>query len=170
MVNLGYVEGDEDAPVNSGSFWIVEADANGNVVLRLYDEANHMFFPGTCCYLPDVSKRSNHFYNWNNLKSLDSAPAFPSGAAINAEKDENGDVIISFPAAESRWGAESYQISIKGAESKSFTTISNYVVAEPGDMPVNAGALPAGSYTCTVKPVSPFAKVGKALTGSFTVE
>ncbi len=169
MVNLGYIEGDEDAPFESGCFWIVEADAQGNVRLHLYDEANHMFFPETDYYLPDVSKKANHFYNWNNLKTMDSAPAFPEGAALTAERNNDGDVILSFPVAENRWGTESYQISLKGAESKSFTVISNYVTANAETMQANAGALAAGDYTFTIKPVSPYANIGKALKGSFTV-
>ncbi|MBR6005147.1 MAG: metallophosphoesterase, partial [Clostridia bacterium] len=44
MSNLNYIAGDEDAPGESGAFWIVEADKDGNVRLKLYDIVSRQFF------------------------------------------------------------------------------------------------------------------------------
>lgn len=167
IVNIGYIEGDCDAPGDSGTFWIVEADANGNVRLQLYDAVTHQFFDKNEYYISDITKRSAHYYNWNNLKSLDTTPAFPGGAAASAETDNDGNMILSFPNAESYWGTESYQIELSGAGKFSDIVISNYVRVNDNVMKVNAGELPNGKYEYKITPVSPYAKTGRALTGSF---
>lgn len=173
MGNLNYISGDEDAPGESGSFWIVEADAEGNVRLKLYDVVNHCFFEDTDYYLADVSKKANHTYTWTNLKSLDTAPEFPVDAAITAEKDNDGNVILRFPDAEGYWPAESYGITVSDgflSNAWSDTVISNYVRAVSDGMAVNIGEIPAGEYTVKITAMSPYAKTGETITGTITVQ
>ena len=171
MGNLNYIEGDEDAPGESGSFWICEADAAGNVRLRLYDIVSHMFFEKNDYYLTDISSKSAHLYNWNNLKSLDTAPVFPDGAAINAERDNEGNAVLVFPDAEGYWGAEDYKIVVKRGSAEVFasTVISDYVRADSTEMRVDIGQVEAGEYSVSITPYSPYAKAGKALSGNVRV-
>ena len=172
MGNLNYISGDEDAPGDSGAYWIVEADAQGNVRLKLYDIVSHRFFDKNDYYLTDVAKKSAHRYTWANLKSLDTAPQFPSGAQVTAQKDNEGNTLLVFPNATGYWGAEDYKITVKSGSDTAFadTVISNYVRADLTEMSVNIGTLAAGEYKVTVKPYSPYAKEGKTLTGTITVE
>lgn len=171
MGNLNYISGDEDAPGESGGFWICEADAEGNIRLRLYDIVSHQFFEKTDYYLTGVAKKSNHLYTWSNLKSLDTAPAFPEGAQINAEKDDEGNTLLTFPNADCRWNTENYKITVKSGNTEAFadTVISNYVRADLTEMSVNIGKIEPGEYTVTILPVSPYAREGKALNGNITV-
>ncbi len=175
IVNVGYIEGDCDAPGESGTYWIVEADANGNVRLKLYDAVSHKFFEKNDYYLPGVASRSSHYYNWNNLKALDTTPVFPEGAKVNARADKEGNMILSFPNAESYWGTETYYVELKGAESASDIIISNYVRADDDTMNINTSDMlsdgrkfPAGEYSYSIKPMSPYGKTGRALEGTFT--
>ena len=165
MGNLNYIEGDEDAPGESGSFWLCEADAEGNVRLRLYDIVSHRFFEKNDYYLTGITKKSAHVYNWNNLKSLDTAPEFPEGAAVKAEKDNEGNTVLVFPDAEGFWGAEDYKIVVKGGAGEVFasTVISDYVRADSTEMRVNIGQIEAGEYSVRITPYSPYAKAGKTL-------
>ena len=170
MGNLNYIAGDEDAPGESGAFWICEADAQGNVRLKLYDVVSRRFFEKTDYYLPNPAEKRNHCYTWGTLQALDTTPAFPAGAQIAAEQTADGAVLV-FPNAESFWGAEDYKITVKAGAKEVFaaTVISNYVRADATEMRVNVGALDPGTYAVTITPCSPYAKTGKALTGSVTL-
>ncbi len=171
MGNLNYISGDEDAPGESASFWICEADAAGNVRLRLYDAVSHRFFDKNDYYFTGITKKSSHLYTWNNLKSLDTAPQFPGGAKISAQKDDDGNTLLVFPNAECYWGAEDYKITVKSGMNEVFasTVISNYVRADLKEMSVNIGKIAAGEYTVSITPYSPYAKAGKTLTGTVNV-
>ena len=171
MSNLNYIEGDEDAPGESGAFWIVEADADGNVRLKLYDIVSHRFFEKNDYYLTDVAKKSSHLYSWSNLKSLDTAPEFPDGAKVTASKSNEGNTLLEFPNAEGYWGTEDYKITVRSGSKEVFaaTVVSNYVRADLTRMSVNIGKLDAGEYTVSITPYSPYAKGGKTLNGSIEV-
>ena len=171
MSNLNYIEGDEDAPGESGAFWIVEADANGNTRLKLYDIVSHRFFEKNDYYLTDVAKKSSHLYTWSNLKSLDTAPVFPDGAEISVQKSNDGNSLLVFPNAEGYWGAEDYKITVKKGNEEVFagTVVSNYVRADLTEMSVDIGKLDKGEYNVSITPYSPYAKGGKALEKTITV-
>ncbi|MBR4766240.1 MAG: metallophosphoesterase [Clostridia bacterium] len=146
MSNLNYISGDEDAPGESGAFWIVEADKYGNVRLKLYDIVSHRFFEKNDYYLTDVAKKASHLYTWNNLKSLDTAPVFPEEAKISVNKDNDGNTILVFPNAECRWETEDYKITVNNGSKEVFseTVVSNYVRADLTEMSVNIGKLDSG--------------------------
>jgi len=171
MSNRNYIHGDEDAPGESGAFWIVEADEAGNIRLMAYDIVSHMFFEKNDYYLTDVAKASAHRYTWGNMKSADTAPEFPDGAQITAEKDDVGNTVLVFPKAEGYWGAGDYKICVSAGSKDVYadTVISNYVRADAGDMRVDIGAVESGTYSVKIMPYSPYAKGGKSLTGSVTV-
>ena len=172
MGNLNYISGDQDAPGESGTYWIVEADKDGNVRLQLYDIVNDMFFEKNDYYLTDVAKASAHKYTWGNLKYNDTAPEFPEGSQIGCVKNDDGTVSITFPDAEGYWGAENYKIRVYSGSSDVYagTVISNYVRAVSDGMTVNIGNVDSGTYSVTVNPYSPYAKGGKALSGEITVD
>lgn len=173
MGNLNYIAGDEDAPGESGGFWIVEADANGNVRLQAYDVVSHMFFDGSDYYLTDITNLKNRAYTWGNLKSHDTAPQFADGAKITASKDADNNTILSFADAKGFYEAENYKIVVSESFFKNVfeeTVISDYVRADSTQMNVNIGQLKPGTYKVTVTPYSPYAKGGEAISGTITVE
>ena len=171
MSNLNYISGDEDAPGESGAFWIVEADAQGNVRLKLYDIVSHRFFEKNDYYLTDIAKKSSHLYTWNNLKSLDTAPAFPDGAKITAEKNNDGNTVLVFPNAEGYWETENYKITVKAENKEVFaaTVVSNYVRTDLTEMSVDIGKIDSGEYSVRITPYSPYAKGGKTLKGNIEI-
>lgn len=172
MGNLNYIEGDTDAPGNSGGAWLVEADANGNVRMRLYDIENRMFFQNIDYYFTNLSDSSKRTYTWKQQKKLDTAPEFPEDAAITSYVDENGDTIITFPEAEGYYPAENYKIKVtrKSKTVYSGTVISEYVRATDDDVSVNLGQLSGGEYKVKVVAYSPYAKKGEKIKQTITVE
>lgn len=165
--------GEEEAPGETGTCWIVEVDVRGNTRLRLYDIANHSFFEDCEYYLTDVANRKAHRYTWNNMKSLDTAPQFPENAEATLARNEDGNVILQFPDAKGYWNAENYKITVKTSRLKtvwSETVMSNYVRAVSDGMSVDLGELESGTYYVHIKPYSPFAKGGKAIDVKITVE
>ena len=172
MGNLNYIEGDTDAPGNSGGAWLVEADANGNVSMRLYDIENRMFFDNIDYYFTDLSKTSKRTYTWKQQKALDTAPEFPDDATVSTYVDENGDTIITFPEAEGYYPAENYKIKVTRNSKTVYsgTVISEYVRATDDDVKVNLGQLEAGEYKVKIVSYSPYAKKGEKIKQTITVE
>ncbi|MBR3955994.1 MAG: metallophosphoesterase [Clostridia bacterium] len=172
MGNLNYIDGDKDAPGKSGGFWLVEADAKGNVRMRLYDIENRVFFNNIEYYFTDLNKSNKRTYTWAKQKAPDTAPQFPQNATVIAEKDENGNCILSFSSAKGFYEAENYKIKICDNNKKTVwqnTVISDYVRATGDETNANIGKLKAGSYTAIVTAYSPYAKKGDTLKHTFTV-
>lgn len=170
MSNLNYVSGDEDAPGESGGFWIVEADADGNVRLQLYDVVNRMFFDNVDYYLSDLSDTQNRPYAWDNSMSRDTAPAFPANAVVTGRYKE-GEATITFPNAFGYYEAENYKIVVSDGGIKPVwegTVVSDYVRAAKNKYTVNLGELEEGEYTVSVTANSPYEKQGQTLTGKVT--
>ena len=173
MGNLNYIEGDKDAPGQSGGAWLVECDANGNVSMQLYDIANRMFFDNIDYYFTDLSDSSKRTHNWHKQKSLDTAPMFPENPAVTSAVSENGEVVISFPNAKGYYEAENYKIKVTDSKNKTVfekTVISEYVRATDDDMTVCIGSLDAGEYTVKVNAYSPYAKAGGQIKNNITVK
>lgn len=172
MGNLNYIEGDQDAPGNSGGAWLVEVDADGNVSMKLYDIENRMFFDNIDYYFTDLSDDTKRTYTWKQQKKLDTAPEFPENAEIASYVDENGDTIISFPEAEGYYPAENYKIKVTRKSKTVYqdTVISEYVRATDDDVSVNIGQLSSGEYKVKVVAYSPYAKKGEKLKQTITVE
>lgn len=90
-----------------------------------------------------------------------------------AQRNSEGEVVLSFPDADCFWGAENYRISVTNEKFKdvwSGTVVSNYVRAVSDGMNVNIGTLESGTYTVRIKPFSPYAKGGETLKATITVE
>ena len=172
MGNLNYIDGDKDAPGNSGGAWLVECDANGNVSMKLYDIENRTFFDNIDYYFTNLSKTSKRTYTWRQQKALDTAPEFPEGATVTSYVDENNDTIITFPEAEGYYPAENYKIKVtrKSKTVYSGTVISEYVRATDDDVSVNLGQLSSGEYKVKIVAYSPYAKKGEKIKQTITVE
>ena len=172
MGNLNYIDGDKDAPGNSGGAWLVECDANGNVSMKLYDIENRTFFDNIDYYFTNLSKTSKRTYTWRQQKALDTAPKFPEGATVTSYVDENNDTIITFPEAEGYYPAENYKIKVtrKSKTVYSGTVISEYVRATDDDVSVNLGHLSSGEYKVKIVAYSPYAKKGEKIKQTITVE
>ena len=170
MSNLNYVSGDEDAPGESGGFWMVEADRDGNVRLQLYDAANRRFFDNVDDYLPNPAKRTNRPYAWDNSMRLDTPPAFPEGAAVTGRRID-GRATLFFPDAVGYYEAENYKIVVTGGSLKPVweeTVVSDYVRAGLTGVTVDLGEIPDGTYTVKITANSPYEKQGQTLTGKVT--
>lgn len=168
--NNNYVDGDAGTTIESASFYIVEADAEGNIRIQLYDLHNGTFYSEADYYLTDVADKKAHYYTWNNLKSFDTAPVFAEGE-ITAEINENNETVISFPDAKGYYDAQSYTVTVtKGLKTVySKTVLSDYVHAVDDGKSVNLGVLESGTYKVKVVPMSPYSKTGCALSGEITV-
>ncbi|MCR5150286.1 MAG: metallophosphoesterase [Clostridiales bacterium] len=171
MSNLNLISGDEDVPGESATVWIVEADADGNVRLKLLDIPENRFFEKNEYYLTGLSKVTKRTHTWGVLKKQDTAPVFPEGSKVSTEKNEDGTVNLLFPDAECYWGAEDYKVTVSRGLKNIYekTYFSNYVRTVKNGMSINIGSLEPGEYSVKIVPVSPYAKTGKALTGTVEI-
>ncbi len=172
MGNLNYIEGDKDAPGESGSAWVVEADSKGNVLMKLYDIENRQFFPDVLYFFTNLHNKSKRTYNWHKQKSLDTAPVFTAGAKIKSTVNEEGECIVSYPEAKGFCPAENYKIYVADKDKNCVfakTVISDYVRANINDVNANLGKLSKGDYTVKITAYSPYAKKGGKLTGKISL-
>ena len=173
MGNLNYIDGDKDAPGESGGAWLVECDKDGNVSMNLYDIVNRMFFSEIDYYFTDLSDTSKRTHSWHQQKSLDTAPEFPENSAITSTINENGETVITFPEAKGFYDAEDYKITVTNEKYKTVfekTVISEYVRSTDDDVKVNIGNLESGNYKVKVTAYSPYAAQGGTLNQTITVE
>ena len=173
MGNLNYIEGDKDAPGESGSAWVVEVDAQGNVSMKLYDVAHRMFFKNVDYYLTNLNSVKKRTFNWHQQKSRDTKPLFPENAQIKITANDKNEGVLTFPEAEGYYPAENYKITVKDSRNKKLfekTVISEYVRATSEDVKVNLGELPNDTYTVKINSYSPYAKKGQVLKGKITIK
>lgn len=169
--NLDYLHADSVGSVDSGAYSIVEVDADGNIRIQVYDCVNKAFFENCDYYLKNPANKKNRIYNWGNMNSLDTRPAFPKNAEIIATVNESGETVITFPDAEGYFKAESYKIVVSKGLKNHYegTVLSNYISAVSTEMSVNLGVLEKGAYKVSVRPSSPYGRQGLALRGEITV-
>ena len=164
MSNLNYVNGDEDAPGESGGFWMVEADKDGNVRLQLYDSASRCFFDNIDYYLPNPADPANRPYAWDNNMSLDTPPVFPEGPVVRGLR-QGKDAVLVFPDAVGYYEAENYKIVVTDGLKTVWedTVVSDYVRAGLTGVTVNLGELEDKAYTVRVTANSPYEKEGQTI-------
>lgn len=166
MGNLNYIDGDKDAPGNSGGYWIVEVDEKGNTLLRLFDAENRCFFDNVNYYFSDISDVSSRNYCWHRQRSLDTKPVFPENAEISYDRDKDGNIILKFPDAAGFYEAENYKIIIKSSDGRlvfAETVISDYVRSGHKGVTVNISKKLYGSHIIQINTYSPYAKKGGKL-------
>ena len=166
--NVNYIDGNAGTTIPSSSYEIVEADADGNVRIRVFDGFNDMFYPENDYYLPIGEK----YYTWGNLKSFDSKPLFAEGE-IEGSFGPHGELYIEFPSAKGYYDAASYNITVKNSDGKTVfcsSVISRYVRAIDDGMFIDAGVQEQGEYSVKITAVSPYAKLGQTIEGKVEVK
>ena len=112
MGNMNYIEGDKDAPGESASAWLVECDAEGNILMKLFDIANRRFFEDIVYYIANPADTSARAYTWHKRKSMDTPVRFAKGAALTIEKNDDGETILSIPEAKGYYKADDYGVLV----------------------------------------------------------
>ncbi len=172
MGNLNYIDGDKDAPGESGGAWLVECDDAGNISMKLYDAANRMFFKDIDYYFTNLSNTAKRTYNWHQQKSHDTKPMFPTNSEILVSIDENNEAVITFPEAKGFYHAENYKITVTNSDNKKVfekTVISEYVRSTSDAVKVTLGHLERGDYSVKVAAYSPYALKGQVLKNTINI-
>ncbi len=171
MGNLSYISGDAYGDGESGTFWVCEADAEGNVRLRLYDVVSDCFYEDVEYYLTDLADKSRRAYTWGRMMAQDTAPVFPDGAELSVSTDDEGNILVTFPEAEGYYRAENYKITLKkgGEKVQDLIVLSDYTRATDFEKTVNLGELESGNYTVKVRAFSPYARKGDTKVWEFEV-
>lgn len=172
MGNLSYISGDEYGDGDSGTFWLCEVDAEGNVRLRLYDIVSDCFYEGVDYYLTDLADKSRRAYTWGRMMAQDTGPIFPEDASLTVDYDEEGNVLVTFPEASGYYRAENYKITLTDAFEKetNLVVLSDYTRATDFEKTIDFGQLEAGDYKVKIRAYSPYAKRGQTVESTFTVE
>ncbi len=163
MGNLNYIEGDKDAPGKTGGFRLVEVDADGNILIKLYDIENDSFFDDCEYYITDAVSTGNRNYTWHKQKSLDTPVLFPADAGATMKLSDDNTIILSFPEARGFYPAENYKVTVRSAEKGivfAKTLISGYVSVDSSEKSVEIGKLGRGDYKVEIIAYSPYAKRG----------
>lgn len=166
--NVNYLDANAHSNADSASYYIVEADKDGNLRIQLFDPLTGNAFPGTERYIPLGKK----IYTWRNFVKADTKPRFSPGAAITADVSSNGNVIISFPEACGYYPAQSYNIrisNVKGEVVFSEYFISGHTHSDCKIKQVNIGNIGSGEFTVTVIPISPYYKFGEPIIGKVDI-
>lgn len=154
----------------AAQFYIVEADAAGNVRVMPYDLITDSFFDNEY-YLTDLANR-NFEYSYLKMKLRDKAPVFPENTGISIAADENGDYILTFTGAEDTFIVESYKVSVtkNGRKVAEDNFSAKYMYLFEDDVyTVDLGKLEAGKkYNVSVTAMNAFAELSSPLTYSFT--
>jgi len=154
----------------TGQFYIVEADAGGEVRIRAYDLITHRFFD-LDYQLTGLAERS-FAYTYERMYRQDDTPVFPEDAQIRTGLNENGETIISFDGATDDYVVGSYLLSVmrNGICQYSECFFGKYMyLYEPNHYDINVGTLEPGSYTVEIIAMNAYAKLSEPLSYRFTV-
>lgn len=157
----------------AAQFYIVEADAEGNVHIMLYDLITKQFFPNDY-YLTDLAAR-NYEYSFLKMKLRDKRPVFKEDTNISTYLNENGETILTFDGAEDNFAVESYKISVAKngiipVASDNFSGKYMYLFEEDR-YEVNLGVLESGKrYTAEIVALNAYAESSSPLKYRFTVQ
>lgn len=155
----------------AAQFYIVEADAQGNVVVKPYDLLTGDFF-GFEYYLTDLAGR-NRDYSYNKNKKRDEAPVFTESTQIGTSVNEAGETVLTFTGAQDNYVVESYKVSVtkNGLPFFSDNFSGKYMYQLMDDIyDVNLGALEPGKYSVSITALNAFAETSKPLNYSFDVK
>ncbi|MBR5112545.1 MAG: metallophosphoesterase [Clostridia bacterium] len=154
----------------AAQFYIVEADAQGNVRILSYDLITDRFFDNEY-YLTGLADK-NYAYKFAKMKRSGGKPVFPQNTEISTRMNEHLDTILTFTGAEDKYCAESYKVSVfaglKSVHSSSFSGKYMYLF-EDNKYEINIGKLKPGKYTAYIKAMNPYAKTSKELKYKFEV-
>lgn len=172
MGNLSYISGDEYGDGESGTFWLCEVDAQGNVRLRLYDIVSDCFYEGVEYFIRDAGNKKRRAYTFSRMMAQDTAPIFPDGAKISAAVNEDGELCVSFPEASGYYRAENYKITLSsnGETVENKVVLSDYTRATDLEKTVSFGKLKQGQYTVRIRAFSPYGKLGDIIEWGFGID
>lgn len=109
--DLDGISGNFPYDVNQAAqFYIVEADAQGNVHIMPYDLITDRFFTNDY-YLTDLANR-NYEYTYSSMKKRDSRPVFDEDTQVDTHLNEDGETILTFTGASDNFVTESYKVSV----------------------------------------------------------
>lgn len=153
----------------AAQFYIVEADANGNVYVQPYDLITNTFFDNSY-YLTDLKNR-NFDYSYIKMKFRDNKPVFEN-ASVQTTLNEEGETILTFNGAKDNFIVESYKINLTRSGISVFTDNFSgkymYLFMED-NYTVNLGKLETGKkYTVTIVAMNAYAECSAPLNYTFT--
>jgi len=156
----------------AAQFYIVEADAEGNVNIMPYDLITDQFF-GNNYYLTDLADR-NFDYSYLKMKYRDNKPVFANDTKVDTYVNEKGETILTFTGADDNFITESYKVSVtKGIVpvfSDNFSGKYMYLFEED-KYDVNLGVLESGkTYNAQIVALNAYAEASKPLTYSFVAK
>lgn len=155
----------------AAQFYMVEADAEGNVRIRAYDLITEQWFDLEY-YLSGLADR-HYAYSYHRMKTMDEAPVFPENTEISVTKNEAGESVLTFTGAEDKFVTESYKMSVTRNGIKVFDDnfASKYMyLFEEDRYEVNMGVLKSGSYKVQIVAMNAYAELSAPLTYSFTID
>lgn len=158
---------------NAAEFYIVEADAQGNVHIMMYDLVTEQFFPMDY-YLTDLADR-NFDYSYNKMKRRDESPVFEDGAKVDAYVNENGETVLTFEGATDNFVVESYKVTVSKnglipVVSDNFSGKYMYLF-EDNNYEVNLGKLESGKkYVANIVALNAYAETSKTLRYEFVAK
>ena len=148
------------------TFWIVEADKNGNLHLAGIDcEAEQIICE---YYLDNPADSKNREYTYEKQRSRSKPPAFPGNAEITL-KAENGRYTAVYQKAESTDGMPVfiYRVSVSDKNGKEIAkgkTVPSYYLYKSEDIiTTDLGALPCGEYAVRVIAETPYGVQSEAI-------
>ena len=154
---------------------IVEANSSGSVRIRGFDVASKTFFCDW--FIENVNDAGTYAYTYKNVKAHDSVPVFSENTAAQAQKNENGEWVLSFDEAEDNYIVHHYNITIKDASGKKVfgdTFIDDYFVIDgdsTADFRIPGETLTAGKeYTAEIVAVSAYHLKSETVKLRFTPE
>ncbi len=158
---------------NAAQFYIVEADASGSVRIQGYDLITHTFFDSVDYYIDTPADKSTFAYTYADRMKASSKPVFADGSAVTATKNEAGECVVNFPAAQSSDIVHDYKIKV--TDSSGVVTYYNqshlsdyYYKPAPTQFSINIGALETGkTYKVSVTAANAYAKLSKPITAEF---
>ena len=175
-LDKNYIVGQHpDGYEDAAELCVVEADAQGRVRIIGYDLLSDTVF---CEYfLEDVSSKDNFAYTYKNMKAHDTAPVFPENTGAGAERNENGEWVLSFNEAKSDFIVHHYNVKIYDENGKkifSDTFVDDYYVIDEddtADFRLPSDTLEsAKSYTAVITAVSAYHLKSDAISLTFTAE
>lgn len=157
----------------AAQFYVVEADANGNVAIKPYDLITESFFENNEYYLTDLANK-NFPYSYINRASLDFAPVFAADSSVSQKQNESGQTILTFDGAQDKYIVESYRITVTQGKKTVFASsvFGNYMfLAKDETVCANLGKLESGKeYKVKIIAANAYGKLSESKTYTFTAQ
>lgn len=156
----------------AAQFYIVEADAEGNVSVMPYDLITDQFFSNDY-YLTGLADR-NYDYAFSKMKARDKKPVFLADTEISTYVNDKGETILTFTGADDNFVTESYKVSVSRGIipvfSDNFSGKYMYLFEEDC-YEVNLGVLKSGKkHKVQIVALNAYAETSKPLTYNFVAE